>query len=550
MKKHDRNVIPNNLKAEDFIYMGRPAKDQGDFGVDVGLSDMACVNQFGEGNTNKFYHCGVVKTLQNNWFMYCEWGRIYAGKSWTHNSCNSQDFQFTECISEQEARTVFAKQCNDKNLKRLIQKTINDKSIWVSKSDKDGYVVLDLAVREKGLPDAYKIKDSTGLLKTESKKEKKTPKIKSTYSPYILSLVNDLIGGTKNYTRAISQSTGVYPTKSTIDKVRNDLIPMAMTRLSSVGNKLEDQLKDQELIDISTLIATMVPRPIPLGGNKTTRQSSIILSSDNVLSLQSDLDVFESSLQNEDFDEKEEQSDTNPHEVLLGGKDCEIAYIDNSTKLHKWISETLSKMTNHNHSYIRGNIKLKNIFEVRRPDRDSKFIEYTKNIFEKHKNKKILHKARLQPKERIDVSDISDFYENANVFLGIHGTRSVNVAPILQSHLRLPKNLSGVVITGAAFGTGVYSAVDYKKSIGYSSYKDSYWSKGSGGIEKRGFFMFLCDVVMGDPYMARSTNSWDKPPDSKDSIAAFSEFCSVQNDEHIVFDPNAMRIRYLLECEI
>ena len=92
----------------DFEVMGRASKDQGDFGSDVGVADCACVNQFGEANNSKYYHGAVVKSKKTGgWFVYLEWGRIFAGKSW-NGSFAGQDFMFVQCDSEADAREFFA----------------------------------------------------------------------------------------------------------------------------------------------------------------------------------------------------------------------------------------------------------------------------------------------------------------------------------------------------------------------------------------------------------------------------------------------------------
>lgn len=63
--------------------------------------------------------------------------------------------------------------------------------------------------------------------------------------------------------------------------------------------------------------------------------------------------------------------------------------------------------------------------------------------------------------------------------------------------------------------------------------------------------MFLQDTIMGEAYQARTTGSWQTPPNSCDSIAAYPDFMSsLKNDEHIIFDPNYQRIRYVIEGEM
>lgn len=547
--KLKRNEIPSGFSHTDFKYQGRAAKDQDDFDLEVGIADMACVDQFGSSNTNKYYHAGVVEA-NGKWFVYLEWGRIFSGASWEGGYHNGQDFQFVECESEEDARIFFEKQCRTKNIKQLEEKEIGDETIWVSKGKNSAYLVQSLSTREKGLPDAANIKDDAGVIKESkktkkkiSKKKVKGPKI--TYQSQVVSLAQSLVSGVQTYTKAAIAATGVSPTMAAIDKVRNVLIPLAGQRIAAVGNDIDDQLNDKDLLDISTLVATIVPRQLSRGGSARSRQESILLSSDNISSIRNDLDTFEAALKNEDFEETQNEDGFNPHQALLG--QGEITWIDPNSVKGRWIINTYSGMTNNRHSYIGGKLKVINVFEIKRPDRDKKFLKYAKEIADKNKNIKYSTYARLQPKTRDDVSDVSDLVSQANIFLGIHGTRTVNVQPILSSNLRLPKSLPGAQITGAAFGGGLYFASDANKSFSYTGYGNAYYGSG-GTVKGRGFMMFLCDVVMGDSYNATNTGSWSSPPNGKDSIAAYPDFMSyLQNDEHIVFNTNAHRIRYLIE---
>jgi hypothetical protein len=140
-------------------------------------------------------------------------------------------------------------------------------------------------------------------------------------------------------------------------------------------------------------------------------------------------------------------------------------------------------------------------------------------------------------------------YAKANVIFTQHGTRSVNISPIIQTHFRLPKSLPGAMICGANFGSGTYTATDIKKAVGYTSYAGSAWSNGSGGVKNRGAFMFLTETLMGDAYVAPTTGSWVNPPNGKDSVfgRGGDRGHRLENDEHVVFDPHYNRIRYLVE---
>jgi hypothetical protein len=548
--KLGRKQLPSGYGPNEFKYMGRPAKDQGDFGGDVGVADMACVNQFGESNNSKGYHGGVVQSGDGKWWVYLEWGRIKPGKSW-NGSFLQQDFQFVECSSEQEARTFFAKQMASKNTKRLVQKDVGGVTVWAGKAGKDGYLVQSLATRERGLPDAYTIKDDSGVAKpapTPAKKKaaKRVSKPTRTFQPQVISLAQALVGGTQTYTRALSQASGIVPTMDSITQVRDQLIPAALSRIAVAGNELQDQLRDRDLIDISKMVYAMVPKFIPRTG---LAPEDAILNAGNILQLQQDLDAFEAALGTEDFTVEDTSSKPNVDPVKLLG--AEIEWIDPRGDHGRWLAKTFQSMSNNRHSYLgRKDARIINMFSVSRPTQDLAFRKAVSELAAKRRGQKHGHvPAGLQPRNRSDLTDISDVARDANVFIGIHGTRPVNVAPILQGNLRLPKSLKGVHITGAAFGHGIYYATDFRKSYGYTGHGSAYYG-GGGQIRGRGFFMFLCDVAGGKfhyPTRAWSING-STCPDGADSVYAHpSKISSLANDEHVIFNPNHQRIRYIIE---
>lgn len=541
--KLDRKTLPAGTAQTEFKYMGRPASDQGDFGTAVGIADCACVNQFGESegsssNNSKYYHGGVVQhTPSGKWYLYTEWGRIKPGKSW-NGHFNGGDYQFVECSSEEEARKAFASQMAEKNTKRLSQKSIGGRLVWAAKEGKDGYLVQRLATRERGLPDAYTIKDSTGVVTASAVVSSVTPSTK-TFHPAVVSLAKSLVGGTRDYSRAAAASTGITPTMDAINDVRDNLIPAALQILASVGPDLNKQVKNRDLIDLSKLVATIVPRPIPHGGDPM----AILLTSANILSIQQDLDAFEGALQGEDFSLKTD-SGTDPDTLL----NAQLRWIDQTSDEGKWLLKTYMSMTNNRHGYLAATPKILNVFAVTRPDRDAKFLSEVQKIATKRKGYFSL-KAGLQPASRIDLGAEAVLYREANVIFSQHGTRSVNVSPILQTTLKLPRSLANVPLQGSNFGHGIYVSTDRNKAAGYSSLSNAVWSGGGGGVQSRGAFMFLCDSIMGDAYRAPSTGSWTSPPDGKDSIFGVGgdRGHSLSNDEHILFSSDHVRIRYLVE---
>lgn len=543
--KLSKKEVPSGYGPDDFKYKGRPAVDQGDFGPEVGIADGACVNQFGDANNSKYYHAGVLQTSDGKWWCYFEFGRIEGGKTWEGGVCKrSVTFQFTQCSDEDDARGAFAKQMKSKNTSRIEKKG----KIWVSKTDskgksKDGYIIQRLAVRERGLPDAYQIVDDSGVKKDAKKKtaKKKTTKRKKVDAqPQVISLCKSLVGGTADYARAKATESGITPTMAAIDEVRDDLIPQALKILQKIGDDEGKQMRSKPLQELSKYVATIVPRPIPRSGDA----SAILLTQGNLLLVQQDLDAFEAALKNEEFEIEDQQDNTIDPNKVLGRR---VTWIDPKSAQGRWVAKTYLAMTNNRHGNLRGQFKVLNMFEVEDEAKRAAFVQRALGIA-KARPGAPHERAGLQPGARTDVSDISDIYKDANVCIGIHGTRAVNVQPILSSDLRLPKSLKGVHISGSAFGHGIYFATDIKKSHGYTG---SGLYGGGGGIARRGFFMFLCDLTLGKPYMAKTT-MWNTVncPSGHDSVFAQRGRTSVQNDEHVIFDPRQQFIKYIIEAQL
>lgn len=155
---------------------------------------------------------------------------------------------------------------------------------------------------------------------------------------------------------------------------------------------------------------------------------------------------------------------------------------------------------------------------------------------------------QFQAEDRPDLSNSeARRYTDTNTRLLFHGTRSVNVSGILRESLRLPKQLVGVVITGAMFGPGIYFADDWKKSAGYTSLAGSYWSGGAGGVKGRDAFMFAVDVVLGEPFVAPHAHGYTSPPKGHHSIFGKAGTSGVENNEFIIFQREQHLLRYLIE---
>lgn len=138
-----------------------------------------------------------------------------------------------------------------------------------------------------------------------------------------------------------------------------------------------------------------------------------------------------------------------------------------------------------------------------------------------------------------------------------HGSGTENFWSILCTGLYL--NPQGVVISGKAFGHGLYFAPKAKKSIGYTSSMGSGWRRGNSDKA----YLAVFQVATGNIYdiYRNGGSGYGNCPDNyeelqqrqpdADCLWAYSrESCSnsyLQNDEVIVYREDQATIEYLIE---
>lgn len=153
-----------------------------------------------------------------------------------------------------------------------------------------------------------------------------------------------------------------------------------------------------------------------------------------------------------------------------------------------------------------------------------------------------------------------------------HGTRTENLLGIGKSGLLMPENLPrGVVISGKAFGKGIYHAPawnatghtkigNYKvdgyngafKSLNYTSARGAAYGSGNSANNA---FMFLQEVALGQAEV-RTSACWDQHRPTNWPTNDFIFACGSSNqggfvhDELVTFDQNAQVFRYLVEIEV
>ncbi|HBJ34365.1 MAG TPA: hypothetical protein DDZ51_06295 [Planctomycetaceae bacterium] len=525
-----KDTFPDGSTAGDFDCFGPPATVDGDFQT-VKIADLGCFTQDGK-DTNKYYHGAVVQhKSKKDWYAYFEWGRTGAARP---------SFQFVACRDEQDAQREFASQLHSKNDRRGQWVTVAGLRTLQACAGKDCYLVRPMATRSTGLPDARSIKINDGakpkpVAEVETGKKKAAVKKGKKVDAHTLQLLTDLSVATIAYTRG-SMADESLPTQAAIEEART-ILAEAQKRLTKVGDDVKKQVKDKELIAMTNLMYGRIPRRKAL----RAQPEEWLLTKDNILVWQNDLDAFESALDAIDIDPV---TQVDP----LSELNIDMEYIPPDSTLGKKLYPWWPAATANRHSYI-GDMKIRNLWRVTRKADSGKLDKAQAKVIKQ--KTKISERALHQPKTRFDLTPTArKQYTASNTALLFHGTRSVNVRGIMKESLRLPKELVGVVITGAMFGPGLYFADDWKKSAGYTSLNNSYWSRGSGAVARRGAFMFAMDVCLGVPHVADQAHGFTAPPKEHHSIFGKAGVSGVQNNEYIVFDTNQQEMRYLVEFEV
>lgn len=499
--KLPKNTWPAGHSANDFKCSGPVATKDGDFKGTM-LCDLGCFNE-SEKSSNKYYFaCVAQSTINSKWYAYFEYGKT---------GSNTVGFQLIEGKTKEEAQHEYEKQLHAKNDKRGVWE---DNKILGrclrAKPGKDCYLVRPLVTRSVGLPDGYKISTVS-----QSNSVILAPVSGKSLDKESASLIADLNITTADYTRS-SIVGDCIPTKDAIDEGRKIL-----TAATELINK-KSSAKDLE--DLTSILYSRIPK-------KKNRGEAWVLSKDSIQKWSDDLDAFESAVLS-----------GSTSKTVINDVPFFLEYLPANSDLGKFIMGWVPKATRNNHGYLSG-IKIHNLWRIEKDN--LKFLRNKQREVIKTSNEEPLH----QP-SRIDLDkEEQSCYNKSGTYLLFHGTRSVNVSGILRESLKLPAQLRGVTTNGAMFGSGLYFADDWKKSAGYTSIENSYWSKGSGRVNKRHSFMFLTDVVIGNPYVPPYSGDYRSKIDYKTyhSVYGKNGKSGVANNEFIVFDAHQHYLRYLVE---
>lgn len=521
--KLPQKMYPDGHSPNDFQCFGPPATKDGVFEGTM-IADLGCFKQ-DMVDSNKYYHGAVVQSKKNSeWYAYFEWGR---------QGAPNPSFQFIKCGSKSEAELEYADQLHSKNDKRGQWENHSALgTVLRPKPGKDCYLVRPQATRSTGLPDARTITSNDGAKQPVKVVKKTTLKI----DQQTLALMRDLNVGTVNYTRS-EMSDAAIPTQAALDEAR-EILRVATQRVGVIGDDINVQHNDKELLQLTYDLYGRIPKKKDRGA----AVDSWILSQNNIQRWGQDIDAFESALYAVDMGEQ----DVNP----FGDMPISMNWVSPNSEHGQFIYDWMPSASRNKHSYL-GHMRIKNVWYVENSNELGRFEKTQKSIAADRwsPTEVPLH----QPKKRIDLNpDALKLAIRSGTYLMFHGTRSVNVSGILRESLRLPKQLVGVAINGAMFGPGLYWADDWKKSAGYTSLDNSYYSAGSGAIRGRSAFMFVAEVALGKAHVAEEAYGFTSPPSGCHCVMGKhgrtkSWGGKLLNNEFIVYTTAAHRLRWLVE---
>lgn len=180
-------------------------------------------------------------------------------------------------------------------------------------------------------------------------------------------------------------------------------------------------------------------------------------------------------------------------------------------------------------------------------------VEHIRNMLDPASKRKFSRVWRIDnPKN----NERFDRYAKANGITKtrelFHGSRSENWWSILLTRLMLSP--SNVIKSGAMFGRGIYFADKADKSLGYTSL---YGSRHAGGQSNKAY-LAIYEVATGNEF---DVDTWDssmvmldnsrfkREHQSFDSLHAHAGQDLI-NDEYIIYNEDACRIKYFLEFTI
>src|SRR5262249_16334394 len=139
--------------------------------------------------------------------------------------------------------------------------------------------------------------------------------------------------------------------QAAIDEARV-ILAEAQKQLLKVGDDVNRQVRDKQLLQLTTLMYSRIPRIKPLNAAPSTW----ILSKDNILTWQNDLDAFESALYATDI---EQETSFDP----FAGMALTMEWLPDDSAEGKFLYKWWPQATANRHHHI-GAMTIKNLWRV------------------------------------------------------------------------------------------------------------------------------------------------------------------------------------------
>jgi poly [ADP-ribose] polymerase len=358
-----------------------------------------------------------------------------------------------------------------------------------------------------------------------------TPEQKSTLHAEVRRLVHKWFGDTGHFVEMNLKCPLGQLSVEQIDKGRGVL--------DECRNRLNARRKtdEQEWDTLTSQFYSLIPHVLPHRIDAAALRLDTI---DRVMEKSQTLDTF--------LDAK------NVASVLAKGVSADAQYaklkahmewLDPHNPTRQWIEKLLHNTRSANHGGL-GRVKVFNVFHLVRNGEPDNFTISLEKIAAEVKGKG--EKPHFTSMERPDLGrDERELFGMANVWPLWHGTRPQNMVGIISRGLLIRP--SGSVYTGSMFGDGLYFAESSSKSINYCGARGSCWS---GSSNEDRVFMFLNDVIIGNPHIVYSSQFFRDPPRDKHSVYALPGR-GLYNSENITYIQSGPgqqhRLRYIVEFQ-
>jgi poly [ADP-ribose] polymerase len=450
-------------------------------------------------NSNKFFHIEVQVATNGQARIHTVYGRV--GKSGT------KEYRYysseVSCLSDYES---------------LIKKKRDRK--------KEPYREIDLAITSVGSEGAKEIKKPMSGVTVSAAGVKQ-----SSLHAEVQRLVSGWFGSTGHFIEMNLKCPLGQLTKEQIDKGRQILDECKQRVLAVSGSSAPEYDR------LTSQFYSLIPHVLPHRINPDTLRLNTV---DRIMEKHDTLDTF--------LDAK------NVAAVLGKGTavdeqykklNSNLEWLDPTADEHKWIVALVHETRAHNHASL-GRVKVFNVFKLSRNGESDHFVRRLEAVAAEINGKG--QKPKFTRLERPDLgTDERKLFSLANVWPLWHGTRQQNMVGIITRGLLIRP--SGAVYSGSMFGDALYHAENSTKSMNYAGCKGACWS---GSANDSRAYLFLEDVIVGNPHVVKSSQFFRQPPRGCHSVYAIpgGGLYNSENMTYVSSGPGQQhRLRYIVEFQ-